>query len=50
VKIDNLVQIGHNVEIGENTVLPADRNSRFHKVGKNCMFAGQVGIAGILNC
>lgn len=47
VKIDNLVQIAHNVEIGENTVIAAQAGiAGSAKVGKNCMFGGQVGIAG----
>ena len=47
VKIDNLIQIGHNVEIGENTVMAAQTGiSGSTKVGKNCMFGGQVGLAG----
>jgi UDP-3-O-[3-hydroxymyristoyl] glucosamine N-acyltransferase len=47
VKIDNLVQIGHNVEIGENTVIAGQTGiAGSTKIGKNCMFAGQVGIAG----
>ncbi len=46
-KIDNLVQIGHNVEIGENTILVAQVGiAGSTKVGKNCIIAGQVGIAG----
>jgi UDP-3-O-[3-hydroxymyristoyl] glucosamine N-acyltransferase len=49
VKLDNLIQIGHNVEIGENTVLAGQTGvAGSTKVGKNCMFAGQVGIAGHL--
>ena len=49
VKIDNLVQIGHNVEIGENTVMAGQTGiAGSTKVGKNCMFAGQVGLAGHL--
>jgi UDP-3-O-[3-hydroxymyristoyl] glucosamine N-acyltransferase len=49
VKIDNLIQIGHNVEIGENTVMAAQTGiSGSTKVGKNCMFGGQVGLAGHL--
>jgi UDP-3-O-[3-hydroxymyristoyl] glucosamine N-acyltransferase len=49
VKIDNLVQIGHNVEVGENTVMAGQTGiAGSTKVGKNCMFAGQVGIAGHL--
>ena len=48
-KIDNLVQIAHNVEIGENTVMAALTGiSGSTKVGKNCRFAGQVGVAGHL--
>ena len=47
VKLDNLVQIAHNVEIGENTVIAAQTGvAGSTKVGVNCMFAGQVGIAG----
>lgn len=46
-KIDNLVQIAHNVIIGENTVISAQTGvSGSTKVGKNCMFGGQVGIVG----
>ena len=46
-KIDNLVQIAHNVEIGENTVMAALTGiSGSTKIGKNCRFAGQVGVAG----
>lgn len=49
VKLDNLIQIGHNVEIGENSVLAAQTGiSGSTKVGKNCMFGGQVGLAGHL--
>jgi UDP-3-O-[3-hydroxymyristoyl] glucosamine N-acyltransferase len=47
VKLDNLIQIGHNVEIGENTVMAAQTGiAGSTKIGKNCMFAGQVGITG----
>jgi len=47
VKLDNLIQIGHNVEIGENTVMAGQTGvAGSAKIGKNCMFAGQVGIAG----
>lgn len=47
VKIDNLVQIAHNVEIGENTVMAAQVGiAGSTKVGKHCMFGGQVGLAG----
>jgi UDP-3-O-[3-hydroxymyristoyl] glucosamine N-acyltransferase len=49
VKIDNLIQIGHNVEIGENTVMAGQTGiAGSTKVGKNCMLAGQVGLAGHL--
>jgi UDP-3-O-[3-hydroxymyristoyl] glucosamine N-acyltransferase len=47
VKLDNLIQIGHNVEIGENTVIAAMTGvAGSSKIGKNCMIAAQVGIAG----
>jgi len=47
VKLDNLVQIAHNVEIGENTVMAAQVGiAGSVKVGKHCMFGGQVGLAG----
>lgn len=47
VKLDNLIQIGHNVEIGENTVMAGQTGiAGSTRIGKNCMFAGQVGIAG----
>lgn len=47
VKIDNLVQIAHNNEIGENTVMSAQVGiAGSTKVGSWCMFGGQVGIAG----
>jgi UDP-3-O-[3-hydroxymyristoyl] glucosamine N-acyltransferase len=47
VKLDNLIQIGHNVEVGENSVMAAQTGiSGSTKVGKNCMFGGQVGLAG----
>lgn len=47
VKLDNLIQIGHNVEIGENTVMAGQTGiAGSSKIGKNCMFGGQVGIAG----
>jgi UDP-3-O-[3-hydroxymyristoyl] glucosamine N-acyltransferase len=47
VKLDNLVQIAHNVVVGENTVIAAQSGiSGSTKIGKNCMIAGQVGIAG----
>ena len=47
VKIDNLVQIAHNDEIGANTVMAAQVGiAGSTKVGEWCMFGGQVGIAG----
>lgn len=49
VKIDNLCQIAHNVQIGENTVMAAQCGiAGSVKIGKNCILAGQVGIAGHL--
>ncbi len=49
VKLDNLIQIGHNVEIGENTVVAASASiAGSTKVGKNCMIGGQAGIIGHL--
>lgn len=49
VKLDNLIQVAHNVEIGENTVIAAQTGiSGSTKIGKNCMIGGQVGIAGHL--
>ena len=46
VKLDNLIQIGHNVEMGENTVASAQMGiAGTSKVGRNCFLAGQVGIA-----
>lgn len=47
VKIDNLVQIAHNVEIGEETVIAAQVGiAGSAKIGKRCMIGGQVGIVG----
>jgi UDP-3-O-[3-hydroxymyristoyl] glucosamine N-acyltransferase len=47
VKIDNLVQIGHNCEIGEHTVISAQTGlAGSSYVGRNVMLGGQVGIAG----
>lgn len=47
VKLDNLVQIGHNVVIGENTVMAAQGGvAGSAKLGKNMMVGGQVGIVG----
>ena len=46
-KIDNLVQIAHNVEIGESTFCCAQVGiAGSSKVGKHCILAGQVGVAG----
>jgi UDP-3-O-[3-hydroxymyristoyl] glucosamine N-acyltransferase len=48
-KIDNLVQVAHNCEVGENTVIAAQTGlAGTTKVGKNCKFGGQVGLAGHL--
>ncbi len=47
VKLDNLIQVAHNVEIGENTVIASQTGiSGSSKVGKNCMLGGQVGLSG----
>lgn len=47
VKLDNLVQIAHNVEVGTNTVMASQVGvAGSTKVGEWCMFGGQVGIAG----
>ncbi len=47
VKLDNLIQIGHNVEIGENTVIAGQTGiAGSTKLGKNIMIAGQVGLIG----
>ncbi len=49
VKLDNLIQIAHNVQIGENTVIAAQSGiAGSSKVGDNCMIGGQVGISGHL--
>lgn len=49
VKLDNLIQIAHNCEIGENTVMAGLVGlAGTTKVGKNCKLAGQVGLAGHL--
>lgn len=46
VKLDNLIQLGHNVEVGDNTVMSAQVGiAGTTKVGSNCFIAGQVGIA-----
>ncbi len=50
VKLDNLIQIGHNVVVGENTVMSAQVGvAGSTKVGAWCMFGGQVGLAGHIN-
>lgn len=47
VKIDNLCQIAHNVEVGKNTVMAAQTGiAGSTKIGEHCIIAGQVGIAG----
>jgi len=47
VKLDNLIQIAHNVEVGESTVMAAQSGiAGSTKVGKNCMVGGQVAITG----
>lgn len=49
VKLDNLIMIAHNVEIGEHTVIAAQAGiSGSTKVGKNCIIAGQAGLIGHL--
>jgi UDP-3-O-[3-hydroxymyristoyl] glucosamine N-acyltransferase len=49
VKLDNQIQVAHNVEIGENTVIAAQTGiAGSTKIGKNCIIGGQVGIAGHL--
>ncbi len=50
VKLDNLIQVAHNVVIGENTVIAAQTGiAGSSKIGKNCMIGGQVGISGHIN-
>lgn len=47
VKLDNQIQVAHNVEIGENTVIAAQTGiAGSSKIGKNCVIGGQVGIVG----
>jgi UDP-3-O-[3-hydroxymyristoyl] glucosamine N-acyltransferase len=47
VKLDNQIQVAHNVEIGENTAIAAQSGvAGSTKIGKNCMIGGQVGIIG----
>ena len=46
-KLDNLIQIAHNVEVGANTVMASQVGvAGSAKIGSNCMIGGQVGIAG----
>lgn len=50
VKLDNLIQVAHNVEIGAHSVIAAQTGiSGSTKLGKHCMVGGQVGIVGHLN-
>ena len=47
VKLDNLIQIGHNVKVGDNTVIAAQTGiAGSAHVGRNCMLGGNVGLAG----
>lgn len=49
VKLDNQIQIAHNVEIGKNTVIAAQTGiAGSTKIGENCQFGGQVGVIGHL--
>ncbi|MDT0551652.1 UDP-3-O-(3-hydroxymyristoyl)glucosamine N-acyltransferase [Urechidicola vernalis] len=49
VKLDNQIQIAHNVEIGKNTVIASQTGiAGSSKIGENCQIGGQVGIAGHL--
>jgi len=49
VKLDNLIQVAHNVEIGEHTVIAAQTGiAGSTKIGRFCMIGGQVGIVGHL--
>lgn len=50
VKLDNQIQVAHNVEIGKNTVIASQSGiAGSSKIGENCMLGGQVGIAGHLS-
>lgn len=50
VKLDNLIQVAHNCEIGDNTVMASQSGiAGSTKVGKGCMVGGQVGFAGHLH-
>ena len=47
VKLDNLIQIAHNVEIGKHTVMAAQAGvAGSTKIGEKCVFGGQIGLAG----
>ena len=49
MKVDNLVQVGHSCEVGENTLLCGQAGlAGSTKLGKNVVLAGQVGVAGHL--
>ncbi|HEY8366981.1 MAG TPA: UDP-3-O-(3-hydroxymyristoyl)glucosamine N-acyltransferase [Bacteroidia bacterium] len=49
-KLDNLIQVAHNVEVGEHTVIAAQAGvAGSAKIGKYCMIGGQVGIVGHLS-
>ncbi|PVX52119.1 UDP-3-O-[3-hydroxymyristoyl] glucosamine N-acyltransferase [Balneicella halophila] len=49
VKLDNLIQVGHNCTVGENTVIAAQTGiAGSVEIGENCMIGGQVGISGHL--
>jgi UDP-3-O-[3-hydroxymyristoyl] glucosamine N-acyltransferase len=49
VKLDNQIQVAHNVEIGKNTVIASQTGiAGSTKIGENCMIGGQVGIVGHL--
>ena len=49
MKLDNQIQIAHNVEIGEDTVIAAQTGiAGSTKIGKNCVIGGQVGLPDIL--
>jgi UDP-3-O-[3-hydroxymyristoyl] glucosamine N-acyltransferase len=46
-KLDNMVQVAHNVEIGEHTVIASQTGiAGSTKIGNHCVFGGQTGIAG----
>ena len=50
VKLGNQIQIAHNVEVGDNTVIAAQTGiAGSSKIGKNCVIGGQVGIVGHIN-